>query len=192
MYLLLEEAGKLKIYYGDESGFSLDPCISYGWQPPGEYVGITPAGGRRINAFGLMSRDNDLHAYTFEKSVNSEVVAACIDEFAKTVAMKTVIVLDNASIHCSKEFNLKLGEWREKGIRIFYLPPYSPHLNLIETLWRKMKYDWLKPSDYDSMDTLRDAVENILASVGKELKIEFGELRHFTEHKAKKAANIYG
>jgi transposase len=29
-YLMLEESGKIHIYYGDESGFSLDPCISYG------------------------------------------------------------------------------------------------------------------------------------------------------------------
>ena len=55
--MLMEEAGKLKIYYGDESGFSLEPCIPYGWQPPGEYVRITPVGGHRLNVFGLLSRD---------------------------------------------------------------------------------------------------------------------------------------
>ena len=36
--MLMEEAGKLKIYYADESGFSLEPCIPYGWQPAGEYL----------------------------------------------------------------------------------------------------------------------------------------------------------
>jgi hypothetical protein len=147
---MLEEAGKVEIYYlycvrstryGDESGFSLEPCIPYGWQPFGEYVRITPVGGRRLNVFGLFSRDNDLHAYTIEKNVDSETVIACIDDFVKTITKKTVIVLDNASIHRSEKFNAKLGEWTEKGLRIFHLPPYSPHLNLIETLWRKMKYN---------------------------------------------------
>ena len=42
-----------------------------------------------------------------------------------------------ASIHRSEKFNAKLGEWRQKRLRIFHLPPYSPHLNIIETLWRK-------------------------------------------------------
>jgi transposase len=197
-YLTLEEAGKLKIYYCDESGFSLEPCISYGWQPPKEYVRITPVGGRRVNVFGLLSKDNDLHAYTVEKTINTDIVIACIDEFVKTITGKTVIVLDNASIHHSEKFNAKLLEWTQKGLRIFHLPPYSPHLNLIEcfdsaqqpTLWRKCKYDWLKPRDYDSWETLQNALEKISTSVGKEYKIDFGELKYFTEHKKNKTSFI--
>ena len=185
-YLMLEEAGKVDIYYADESGFSLEPSISYGWQPPREYVRITPLTSPRLNVFGLLSRENDLHAYTIENSVNTEAVIAFIDDFVKTIKKKTIIVLDNASIHCSKKFKAKLGEWLEKGLRIFHLPPYSPHLNLIETLWRKMKHNWLKPSDYLSWESLKEAVKNILNSVGKELKINFRELKYYTEEKAKK------
>jgi len=191
-YMLLEEAGKLKIYYGDESGFSLEPCIPYGWQPPGEYVRITPAGGHRLNVFGLLSRDNDLHAFSTQGTVDTDMVIACMDEFVKTITIKTIVVLDNASIHRSEKFNAKLGEWREKGLRIFHLPPYSPHLNIIETLWRKIKYDWLKPGDYASWETLLKALENIVTSVGKELKIDFRELKHFKNYKACKAAINYG
>ena len=184
LYLLLEEAGKLKIYYGDESGFSLEPSITYGWQPPGEYIRITPVGGHRLNVFGLLSRANDLHAYSTQETVDTDMVIACIDEFVKTITIKTVVVLDNASIHRSKKFNAKLGEWEQKGLQIFYLPPYSPHLNMIETLWRKVKHERLKPGDYASWDTLLKAVENILDSLGKEWKIDFGELKHFTEFKS--------
>jgi hypothetical protein len=46
-----------------------------------------------------------------------------------------------------------------------------------------MKYKWLKPGDYASWETLIKAVENILTSVGKELKIDFGELKYFKEYK---------
>jgi transposase len=180
----MEEAGKLKIYYADESGFSLEPCIPYGWQPAGEYVRITPVGGHRLNVFGLLSRDNDLHAFSTQGTVDTKMVIACMDEFVKTITTKTLVVMDNASIHKSKEFNAKLGEWHKKGLLIFYLPPYSPHLNIIETLWRKMKYKWLNPGDYASWETLVKAVENILTSVGKELKIDFGELKYFKEYKA--------
>jgi transposase len=198
--MLMEEAGNLKIYYADESGFSLEPCIPYGWQPADEYVRITPAGGKRMNVFGLLSRDNDLHAFSTLETVNTEMVIACIDEFVKTIRQKTVIVLDNASIHKSEPFNgstmltnhAKLGEWIRKGLRIFHLPPYSPHLNIIETLWRKMKYHWLKPEDYASWEKLQKAVEKILIAVGKDLKINFNELKHFTEFKANKAAINYG
>jgi transposase len=187
MYLLLEEAGKVKIYYCDESGFSLEPCITYGWQPPGEYVKITPISSKRINVFGLLSRENDLHSYTIEGTVNSDVVIACIDDFVKSIdkEKETILVMDNASFHRSEKFNAKLVEWEEKKLRIFYLPPYSPHLNKIETLWHKMKYSWLKPGDYYSWETIKKAIDNILTQVGKELKIEFGELKYFTEYKEK-------
>jgi transposase len=211
----MEEAGKLKIYYGDESGFSLEPCISYGWQPPGEYVRITPVGGKRwlvssvepLNIFGLLSRDNDLHAFSTQGTVDTDMVIACMDEFAKTITMKTVVVLDNASIHRSEKFNgstmltnhAKLLEWSKKGLRIFHLPPYSPHLNIIEcfdhaqqpTLWRKVKYEWLKPSDYASWEALQKTLENILTLVGKGFNIDFEELKHFKEYKLNKAAIIY-
>ena len=189
----MEETGKLKIYYlycvqstryADESGFSLEPSIPYGWQPAGEYVRITPVGGNRLNVFGLLSRDNDLHAFSTQGTVDSKMVIACMDEFVKTITSKTLVVLDNASIHKSKEFNAKLGEWHKKGLLIFYLPPYSPHLSIIETLWRKIKYKWLNPGDYASWETLVKAVENILKSVGKELKINFGELKYVKEYKA--------
>jgi hypothetical protein len=87
----MEETGKLKIYYADESGFSLAPNITYGWQPPKEYVRITPAGGHRMNVFGLLSRDCDLHAYTVEKSVDSDMVISCIDDFVKTIREKQLM-----------------------------------------------------------------------------------------------------
>jgi hypothetical protein len=46
-----------------------------------------------------------------------------------------------------------------------------------------MKYKWLKPGDYATWGTLVKAVENILKSVGKELKIDFGELKYYKEYK---------
>ena len=182
-YMLLEEQGKLDIYYGDESGFSLDPCIPYGWQPSGEYIKIVPANSPRLNVFGILSIDNQLHAYSIEGTVNTDTVIACIDDFVKTIKKKTVLVLDNATIHHSKKFNAKLGEWIQKGLRIFHLPAYSPHLNLIETLWRNIKYRWLKPGDYASWEILKDALQNILNSVGDDYKIDFEDNKYFRELK---------
>ena len=126
--------------------------------------------------------------YTVEKNIDSDVVIAFLDDFAKTITQKTVVVLDNASIHHSKKFNEKLLEWTLKGLRIFHLPPYSPHLNLVERLWHKMKYDWLKPSDYSSWETLKKAIDGILGSIGNELKIDFGELTHYKVYKEQKKA----
>jgi len=47
-------------------------------------------------------------------------------------------------------------------------------LNLIETLWRKMKHTWLKPKNYISKEILHSGVNNILKNYNKgEYKIDF-------------------
>jgi len=51
----------------------------------------------------------------------------------------TVIVIDNYSLHKSKVVKTKIPEWEKKGLYFFYLPPYSPEMNLIEAEWHQLK-----------------------------------------------------
>jgi len=55
----------------------------------------------------------------------------------------------------------------------FCLFTYSPHLNIIETLWRKIKYEWLKPQHYENAQTLKNAVIDILKSYPEKFNIVF-------------------
>ncbi len=48
--------------------------------------------------------------------------------------------MDQASIHTSDKMMEKIEEWEKKNLEIFWLPTYSPELNLIEILWRFIKY----------------------------------------------------
>ena len=41
----------------------------------------------------------------------------------------------------------------EVGFIFSSCPPYSPHLNIAETLWRMLKGQWIQPADYISTDT---------------------------------------
>ena len=84
-----------------------------------------------------------------------------------------MVVIDNASIHTSEEFADKLPSWKKKGLIIKYLPPYSPELNLIEILWRRIKYTWLPFSAYACLNALSEALETILRHVGSEYQITF-------------------
>ena len=60
-----------------------------------------------------------------------------------------------------------------KGLIVKYLPSYSPELNLIEILWRFMKYDWLPFSAYTSFQSLCEAVADILTRFGTDYTITF-------------------
>ena len=60
---------------------------------------------------------------------------------------------------------------------MWFLPPYSPHLNLAEILWNRLKYEWLRPADYADKDRLHFAVWKALASVGTTLRINFAKTK---------------
>ena len=120
-----------------------------------------------------MSRKTDLHPFIFEQSMHTEVGIAWFEALSKTLKKKTVVVMDNASVHTSEAFEECLSQWKKKGLVIKYLPPYSPELNLIEILWRNIKYTWLPFSAYQCLNALADALENILKNFGSKYQITF-------------------
>ncbi len=169
-----QRAGEIDLYYFDESGFSLDPAVPYAWQPIGETIEIPAARSKRLNVLGFLNAfENRLEPFSFECNIDTGVVVACFNEFAKTIKKETVVILDNASTHKSDEFQENVLKWEEKGLFLKYLPPYSPELNLIETLWRFIKYYWLSFSAYESFKKLVDEVEDILKNFGSKYTIGF-------------------
>ncbi len=85
------------------------------------------------------------------------------------------IVLYNANVHTSKLFKERLEYWQKRRLYIFYLPPYSPHLNIAETLWRILKTDWLRPQDYFENDRIAYLTNRCLANMGNNLTINFSK-----------------
>ncbi|MGK5090562.1 IS630 family transposase [Deltaproteobacteria bacterium TL4] len=168
-----DDLGTIDLYYFDGSGFTGVPEVPYAWQDPDDPILLPSEKTRRINALGFMNRKSDLFAYTFENSINSEVVVACFDEFVTTLDKTTIVVLDNAPIHHSGWFDSQIERWEEEGLYLYFLPTYSPELNLIEILWKHIKYYWLSLSAYLSFDALRKEVDRVLANVGIEYKIQF-------------------
>ncbi|MGB3514545.1 MAG: transposase [Microcoleaceae cyanobacterium] len=55
----------------------------------------------------------------------------------------------------------------------FELPTYSPQLNLIEILWRLIKYEWLGIEAYVNWETFIASVEKILREFGENYVINF-------------------
>jgi len=78
-------------------------------------------------------------------------------------------------MHRSAEFAEHIEKWREKGLFIEFNAPYSPELNIIEILWRKIKYEWMPFSAYESYGNLKEELFNILGNIGNnnKYKVEF-------------------
>jgi len=108
-----------------------------------------------------------LFSQTFQGTLNSEKIIALIDEFAETITKQTIVVIDNAPVHHSKAFQAKIEQWKKLDLYIYFLPPYSPELNKIETLWRFIKYKWMPLDAYANIQNLKERLSQILTNVGQ-------------------------
>lgn len=172
--LILQEKNKeLDLYYFDESGFSLTPCIPYAWQKIGEVIEIPSSRSKQFNVLGFVNRNCQFESIVVEGSVTTAVVIACIDDFASKLKQPTVLLVDNAPTHTSNAFKAQIDRWRKQGLTIVPISPYSPELNIIEIVWRKIKYEWLPFSAYESIDALRESLFEVLANIGGKYQIDF-------------------
>ena len=169
----MSESNLLDLYYADECRVSLDPVVPYAWQFKDEEVWMRASQGPGFNCFGLIRRDSTLLFEVSTQNLTAELLVERLERFSLSLSKETVIVLDNAKIHTAKAVQQRRAIWEQRGLTLFYLPTYSPHLNLAEVLWRKLKYEWLRPQDYLSFEQLRYAVRLALAAVGSLLNISF-------------------
>ena len=169
----MEDSGYIDLYFGDESHFGLTPRVPYAWQTKENPILLPAAKGKYLNVVGLMTRKNDLFFEVLETTFNSEKFISFMDNFVNKIVKKTVVILDNCPIHKSRKFMAKIEEWKEQDVWIYFLPPYSPELNLIEILWRRIKYQWLPFDAYLCFQNLKERLSFVLKNFGKLYDIIF-------------------
>lgn len=131
------------LIYVDESG--CDKLIGFrktGWSPSG----VTPVQiaklhrGRRYQILPAYTQDGILLSRVFQGSTEGEIFEDFIEELlshsGRWPEPKSVIVMDNASFHRTERVERLC---REAGVKLMYLPPYSPDLNPIEEFFAELK-----------------------------------------------------
>ena len=121
--------------------------MPYGWQFCGEDVYIPCERGLRLNIFGMIDRRNRYEGFTTTENMTADKVADFLDRMSLRISKRTFVVLDNASVHRCRLMRELRPLWEKRGLFLFFLPPYSPHLNIAEILWRILKGKWLNGSD---------------------------------------------
>lgn len=172
----LAQDGEFDLRYFDAAGFNLTPDVPYAWQDIGRdgTIEIPASLSERINVTGFLNPvTNELTAQEHKGTINSDVIIEVMDNFCDNLKQPAVVILDNASVHTSKKVSEKRKEWEDRGLTLYFLPPYSPQLNLIEILWRKMKYEWIPNWAYDGITSLRIAIRDIIKSFGSTYTIQF-------------------
>jgi transposase len=126
-----------------------------------------------------MSLDNRLHVYHTEQTIDAAFIEQSVKDFFEhchDTKKPIVVVWDNGPVHHAKSLKANFEQWETLGRYFFYLPKYSPHLNPIEILWRRVKYTWLSKIDYKSWATLKKAILDRFKRFGSEYAINFNEL----------------
>ena len=175
----MSQSGEIDLYYGDESHVCSQGYVPYGWQFPGEDIHIPVEKAYKINILGFVNRQSEYMGMMTEECINADVVINFLESLSFNITKKTVLILDNASVHKSRSIRERIPFWEKRGLLITYLPAYSPHLNIAETVWRKLKKEWLDPQDYVEKDKLFYAANRWLAALGKQTRIRFS---HFNKN----------
>jgi transposase len=131
------------LVYIDESG--CDKQIGFrrtGWSPSG----VTPVQvarfhrDRRYQILPAYTQDGIILARVFQGSTDAVVFADFIGQLlhhcGRWPEPKSVLVMDNASFHRSDAVERLCAE---AGVKLLYLPPYSPDLNPIEEFFAELK-----------------------------------------------------
>ena len=168
------QAGRLELYYLDESGFAPSLPTGYSWTLPGtrKTVPYEYPQGRRVNVLASYAPYGPapwLDALPFERTLKSDDLLAYLQGLP-TAAVPRVVVLDNASMHTSKAFKSQRAALAKSGIYLYYLPPYSPEFNEIEAVFKQVKHHEISRRSHASKAELRETVEQGFSSYRAKLR----------------------
>ena len=127
--------------------------------------------GRRVNALAALVKHGATPALSWVAkpgSLRAEHLVRFLTELPP-VPMPTVVVLDNGSIHRSKETRAAVPDLWARGVYLYYLPPYSPELNDIEAAFRVVKHDLLPERRYTTVPALLTAVHTAFTTYEEHL-----------------------
>ena len=177
---VIEELGRLdhehqcELLYFDESGFSPNPPMQYGWPWIGQTRSNEPLAHRqRVNVLGALRHNEQLIWTTQQRPTRREDVIAFFDQIADLPhSVPRIVLLDNAAIHKGEEMEKHRRRWAKRGLHLYYLPPYSPELNRIEILWKHAKYFWRRCLAVNGADLLNE-IQSLMKGFGTEFTINF-------------------
>jgi transposase len=133
----------------------LHPTLARMWAPVGQQPEV-PAPGKnekKVVYGGVDYRTGKLTYTLADSKCGSSFLGFLMAVLLAYAGRKVVLVCDNGRFHTTKAVEAFLKEHREQ-IEVYWLPPYSPSLNLIERLWGHMKRTVLANVLYANLNDL--------------------------------------
>ena len=121
----------------------------------------SPSGRQRFNVLGAVNAiTKEVLTVTNESYINAQSICLMLLKLhALDLDVPITVVLDNARYQkCQVVFAIA----QALDIELLYLPSYSPHLNLIERLWKFVRNQCLYSKYYESFDEFKGAIDDCL------------------------------
>jgi transposase len=149
--------------------YSLDGCHpqhnslpQYGWILKGHTKRLPSNSGRkRINIQGAVNLDSHALISTVHETLNKYSTIEILKKVEKkhTDSDKIYILVDNAGYYHADEVKKYLKNSR---VKLVFLPPYAPHLSLVERVWRHLKKTVLYNRYYPTYEEFKESISNYL------------------------------
>ncbi|WP_345236616.1 IS630 family transposase [Hymenobacter saemangeumensis] len=146
-----------RLVFVDETSTNLTYCRRYGRAPAGQRLdqAVPLHGGPNVTLIAALTPDGLGALVSVDGAVNGEVFAAYLDQvLGPTLRPGDVVVLDNLAVHKVDGLDAIAKKY---GVRLRYLPPYSPDFNPIELAFSKLK-TWLRTTKARTRDVLEQAM----------------------------------
>ena len=166
----LEEAkaGKRVVLFMDAAHFVHGAVLAAVWCFTRLFI-PSPSGRKRFNVLGAVNAvTKEILTFTNETYINAESVCELLVQISRRYGQVPItIVMDNARYQKCK---LVWAYAKVLNIELLYLPSYSPHLNLIERLWRFVRKECLYAKYYEKFADFKQAIETCIETADTENK----------------------
>lgn len=144
------------IYFADESGIRSDYHTGTTWAPVGQ-TPVVEVTGRRfsLNMISAVSPRGDFRFMLHDGTVTAGVFKTFLQRLMVGATRPVYVVVDGHPAHKAKLVKSYVDSLNGQ-LKLFFLPPYSPHLNPDEQVWAHVKRQVSKRfvQDKDNMKRL--------------------------------------
>lgn len=127
------------VFYQDECYCQLLPNVRSCWMRRGQQKEIiTPGTNERVTVYGALNPTTGQWIYSIFARRLAKNFIAFLETLSSQVTTGPILVIaDNDGTHKARA----VREWLKEHPRVhlLWLPKYTPHLNLVETVWRLLK-----------------------------------------------------
>jgi transposase len=155
-----------RLVFIDESSAKTNMCKLYGRSGRGtRCYDSTPASWSTTTMISSIRLDGSTECVVFDGAIDRSMFRAYMKNVLLPVLQSgDIVVLDNLSSHKDQHV---IEYFASHGVRLVFLPAYSPDLNPIEKMWSKIK-GILREAASETPDLLFEAIRVAFARITPE------------------------